>query len=1032
MSTQGVAVPRKQRTEAVEHSFAEALSMSSKESFQVLSKEELGLPPSPDSPTLARNPTTNHNTYSIFPERSLTERTLLNRTILERTIPTYPALPPQQQQKQNMPPSAPNPGNFSKAQTKCMQLCLKTTALSDRISVRVLEYLTTVKDLPQGFEALAQDFLETCHILFSIEAGLDECNHHVQNFPAEMITELDHKFRATQASFQVFYQLLVKLLQHEVGTVGHFKRGWGKIFSNTANDISKMAGTLAKTRDGLRMSALVFQWSLGNDKIEKELGIGYLGLAAALNRMVEKAGRKSTKTSVSSHSSPIMPSPFESGMSDVSGHHTVQPQQMEIQHFPLPPLSTSAWTSRASSGQQQESLGDRASARDSLLLGSNAQHYNTNTIGTAMSSQIAISHDSSERHYSDIINAFDNHHIDDTRFRTESVESGSLIKDVEGMIINPTEAIRLKVDHDNMPRWSPRGNAGSNTGTMKAALISAIRDKNHKAVEKLLDGGVPANTGSEINALKEAILAHDAESIRLLLTFGANPNGHDRDGVTPLRASVEKSFLAGATTLLKYGADPNLVAGIDMESPLAASVMANMVGFSHIFLIYNGDANHVTSSGNTLLISAIGKKTSKEFMDLLLKYGANPNAKSTEGKTALFEAITCGRADIVSTLLEYGADPNLPGPKHMLWPATYQTACLQYLLTHGADPKKCPGIIELATSINNIESVRILLKAGVDPNAKKDGVYTPLCTSIRDDRADIFQLLLSNKANSNTMASEYPAWKCVTHNRVHFLPALVTAGADIYKPKGIAEMAVSCNNMEALNWLLDYGVNPNDKSAKGMTPLTTAIREQRLEMIDLLLLRGADVNLRGQDWPVCMAVHNPHILTRILSVLPSPRAYKGVLEMAVHANQLESVKHLLAAGVSVEDKNGGVFSPLTTAIREDRRDIVIYLLDVAGADINAPGEHLPIVKALRRYEGEDTGMIEMLLDRGADPNLVYRGWNAIMQAVENGDVEILKLVAEKAGVDLEVRDEMGRSVSEMAAGRGWIEAVTILHDNMSL
>lgn len=54
--------------------------------------------------------------------------------------------------------------------------------------------------------------------------------------------------------------------------------------------------------------------------------------------------------------------------------------------------------------------------------------------------------------------------------------------------------------------------------------------------------------------------------------------------------------------------------------------------------------------------------------------------------------------------------------------------------------------MELATSINNIEAVRVLLKAGVDPNAKKDGIYTPLCSSIRDNRTDIFELLLANGA----------------------------------------------------------------------------------------------------------------------------------------------------------------------------------------------------------------------------------------------------------------------------------------------
>lgn len=1028
MTTTSAAVPR-QRTESAEYSFAEALALSSKDPLQLLPKGELGSPPSSNTGRLATHP----NAYTYFPKESVADR-----KVSERTIPRN--LGPPAQQKHITAPPTPNSGTgtgtrkFSKAQTQCIQLCLKTTALSDRISVRVLEYLTTAKELPQGFETLAHDFLDTCHILFAIEAGLEECNHHVQNFPPEMITELDHKFRATQASFQVFYHMLAKLLQHEEGR-GGFKRGWSKMFNHTAQDIRKMALSLGRTRDDLRMSALVFQWSIGNDKIEKELGIGYLGLAAALNRMDEKAGRTSTKSLHSTNSSPVMPSPLGIGLSDAS---TIHEQQTPVHHSPMPQVPASGWPSRASSSQRHESFTDHSSIRDpSLLTGSNFQQLSTNVSALPLSrTHTSISQDFSERHYTDIINSFDNHHIDhhidDAQSHTGTIESGSLIRDVEGVAINPSQAVRLSVDPSSMPRWNPRGNAGSNTAAMKSGLIAAIRDKNHKAVEKLLDGGVPANTGSEVNALKEAILAHDAESVRLLLTFGANPNDHDRDGITPLRVAVGKSFLAGATTLLKYGADPNLVAGIDMESPLVASVMANMVGFSHLFLIYNGDANLVTSSGNTLLISAITKKTSKKFIDLLLRYGANPNAKSKEGKTALFEAITCGRADIVSALLEHRADPNLPGPKHMLWPATYQTTCLQYLLTHGADPKKCPGIMELATSINNIESVRVLIKAGVDPNARKDGVYTPLCTSIRDDRPDIFQLLLSNKADPNTMASEYPAWKCVTHNRVHFLPALVAAGADIHSPKGIAEMAVSCNNMEALNWLLDQGVNPNDKNVKGLSPLTTAIREQRIEMIDLLLLRGADVNVRGQDWPVCMAVHSPTILKRILSVLPEPRAYKGVLEMAVHANQLESVKLLLAAGVSVEDKNGGVFSPLTTAIREDRKEIVKYLLDFAGADINAPGEHLPIVKALRRYEGGDTEIIEMLLDHGADPNKIYRGWNAIMQAIENGDAEILKMIARKSGVNLEAKDEMGRSVSDMAASRGWNEAVTILHDNMSL
>ena len=352
------------------------------------------------------------------------------------------------------------------------------------------------------------------------------------------------------------------------------------------------------------------------------------------------------------------------------------------------------------------------------------------------------------------------------------------------------------------------------------------------------------------------------------------------------------------------------------------------------------------------------------------------------------------------------------------------------MLARGADHKKCSGIMELAASINNIESISILLKAGASPNAKKDGVYTPLCSAIRDNRGEIVSLLLANGADPNLMASEYPAFKCVTHHRTHLLPQLVAAGSDLHNPKGIIEAAVAHNNKEALIYLLHEGVNPNDKSSDGHTALTTAIRDDRAEFVDMLLSNGADPGIRGQDWPICMAVKRPAILKKLLPAVHNPRATKGVMEMAVVADQLESIKLLLHAGVSVEDKNGGVFSPLTTAIREHKKDIVRYLLDEAGADPNAPGEHLPIIKAIRRYENNDTEVIEMLLDRGADINKMYRGWNAVLQAVENGDAKILRLLLEKGGgANLEVTDESGKPIIDIVTERGWDEAVTLLLGN---
>jgi ankyrin repeat protein len=243
------------------------------------------------------------------------------------------------------------------------------------------------------------------------------------------------------------------------------------------------------------------------------------------------------------------------------------------------------------------------------------------------------------------------------------------------------------------------------------------------------------------------------------------------------------------------------------------------------------------------------------------------------------------------------------------------------------------------------------------------------------------------------------------------------------------ETAVAFNDKDAILFLLEHGVNINDRTPEGRTALSTAIRDNRGDLVDLLLSRGADPAIRGQDWPLCMSVKQPDILKKLLAATPNPRAFRGVVEMAVVANQLESIKLLLEAGVSVEDKNCGVFSPLTTAIREDRNEIVRYLLDVANADPNAPGEHLPIVKALRRFHG-DTEIIQMLLTRGADINKMHRGWNAILQAVENGDAKTLKLLIDMGGpVDLQAVDESGRPVIDIVTERGWEEGLALLFPN---
>ncbi|KAJ5295274.1 hypothetical protein PENANT_c001G04745 [Penicillium antarcticum] len=733
------------------------------------------------------------------------------------------------------------------------------TQLGNQISVHMLNYLSTTKDLPDGFRELSHTFLDTCRMLWAIEAGVTELAAANRALPDVIIEEVEKKFVSTYRDFQQLDKIILKLVQYEHrGTLGKIQRGWHR----PSHDLNRIHDSLKKTTETLQISGMAFHWSLGDAHPEESVGIGYAGLAAALDRVSK--GRSVMGINKTKSFEPERSASIQSQSPD------------SMRSTPSVPPKESFTASRFNQSIRQE------------------PEIMTDDMSSVLS-----------------LNGFLNH------------QPGR--------------------DSEKVPYLE------------------------HRALPRRPAKTESTASAEEISLRNDSYSDHDAASAKL------------------------------AQTLLAHG--------VNLKDELR--------------------------DGTTLLIEAIRKRAPQQAIETLLNSGCDPNRKDDHGKTALCEAVQSDQPSIVTALLNKDANPNLPGPEHVLWSAVHRPGCLRILLARGADVKKTPGLMEQATSVNNIDAVRVLLQAGMDPNSKKDGIYTPLCSAIRDDRPDILTLLIHHGADPNVMASEYPAWKCITHKRLHFLPDLVTAGADLRKPPGIVECAVQENNTEALHWLVGQGgANPNDRNEQGHTAVTTAIQKNRPEMLEWLLANGADPNLRGKDWPIYMATQSPSMLRLILPSITDLSAHKGVMEKAVQANQLENVKLLIAAGASVEWKNGGVFSPLTTALRERHWVIVRYLLDEAGADPNAPGEHLPLVKAIRRCDDGDFAMVELLLERGADPNKCYRDWNAIMQSLEDRDLRLLQLLIDKGGlVDLSQKDETGTSVLDMANSSGWLEGTELLLKN---
>ncbi|KAK5094638.1 hypothetical protein LTS08_008494 [Lithohypha guttulata] len=869
-----------------------------------------------------------------------------------------------------------------------VSLCSKAVNLTNNINTHLSDYAGSPEAQNETIQSFTTRFNRLREILWKIQAGMPRLTQGNVFVPYKASQELSTRMQHVVHDLVSSDLIVVKLISSSRKT-GFRKLLAGLKQASLDTDISMLSDTMARHRDALRNDWIAFSENLS--KFEQ---------SSALN----DASHISSKDG-------------KDGLMVFPKDLAVQPPARAMPaKITSPPLRQIHDDFRLNSPLASHSLGQTGSLQQETFDYAPAQG--------ATSAHSSIQPDEPRTP-----------HSVDQDWGKPNVWPGSKPLRMDNFSRNSSfrlGSVTSMQEHLPTPSAEPQFWSNSGSTAEKAALVAALERQDHKVLQQLLRG---MSTGNPIPSglLSQAVGSNDVSSLRLLLTYGASVNHVDADGNSALLLAVATWSNEMATLLLEHGADPNLCAVESSMSPFTLAAQQNQVELVQLMLDHGANVNAMLSNGDTPINACICQGARTEIVALLLGSGAVPNQKTRDGKTPLFEALSRRRLDIVKLLLDHGASPNLAGPKHPLWPATYLPPALKLLIARGAKPQMASGNMELAASINNIQSIQILLDAGVSPNLKKDGVYTPLCSAIRDDRADIVTLLLSNGADPNLPASEYPAWKCISHGRLHFLPSLLAAGANLHSPSGIAELAVAHNNKDALMYLLLNGVDVNAANDDGRTALTTAIRDDRLQLVDMLLAHGANVTARGENWPLCMALGNPTLLKRLLEHVQHPKSItKGIIELAVQANQLESVKLLVEAGISVEDRTGGVFSPLTSAIRENRKEIVRYLLDEAGADVNSPGEHLPLIKAIRRCtDSNDTEIIELLLERGADINLVYRGWNAIMQAVEKGDKKLIRLLIEKGnGIDLQTLDsDSGQTVYEIISERGWSEGIELLMEH---
>jgi len=172
-----------------------------------------------------------------------------------------------------------------------------------------------------------------------------------------------------------------------------------------------------------------------------------------------------------------------------------------------------------------------------------------------------------------------------------------------------------------------------------ALIVAAGCPGGSESVRLLLSKGAnpKVKDNAHITPLVEAARVNDFESLRLLLDHPAEIDEGDRFGYTPLLYAASRANLAATKLLLDKGADPNA----SHDSGL---------------MVRNGP---IALSNITPLMMA--PMSSLEVIQTLLDHGARVNARDGRGMTALMFAAATERPNpaVVRLLLKAGADPEI-------------------------------------------------------------------------------------------------------------------------------------------------------------------------------------------------------------------------------------------------------------------------------------------------------------------------------------------------------------------------------------
>lgn len=356
-------------------------------------------------------------------------------------------------------------------------------------------------------------------------------------------------------------------------------------------------------------------------------------------------------------------------------------------------------------------------------------------------------------------------------------------------------------------------------------------------------------------------------------------------------------------------------------------------------------------------------------------------------------------------LLDKGADPNLVYPNSdygtALQAAGYQGTVenVKILLDRGAivnpDVSGEYGTpLTAACAQGNTEIVRLLLDHRADPNCEGGEYGFAIVAASEGGNEDILRLLLSHEANVDvnvkSPSGETPLTNAALELPLSCLELLVQHGAWLHVRDEDQDTALtnaaSTGDSDSVRYLLEQGLDVQHIGNRGGALYLAIDGGKSLECVEILLEYHVDVNQQGGllHTPLQAAVHNmdldciQFLLDNHADVNLTGGKYHTALLAAVVADDIERVRLLLQHGADTLEAGGYYGSVLHAAIYVDEPIGMIDLLLEHGADIDAVHDRGTPLQLAAAYTTTD--VTTHLLQKGADPNLVIGKHGTALQA----------------------------------------------------